>query len=97
MYTNGQIMAWFMDEYSRLVNKYQPGVVTGKPIEVGGSLGRDTATAQGGAYVLEEYLKTLDEKDRKTDYKVVVQGFGNAGQHAARHSAWPWLYDCGCQ
>ncbi|MFH0837820.1 MAG: Glu/Leu/Phe/Val dehydrogenase [Patescibacteria group bacterium] len=83
MYTNGQIMAWFMDEYSRLVNKYQPGVVTGKPIEVGGSLGRDTATAQGGVYVLEEYLNTLDEKDRKTDYKVVVQGFGNAGQHAA--------------
>lgn len=83
MYTNGQIMAWFMDEYSRLVNKYQPGVVTGKPIEVGGSLGRDTATAQGGVYVLEEYLNTLDESERKQDYKVVVQGFGNAGQHAA--------------
>ena len=83
MYTNGQIMAWFMDEYSRLVNKYQPGVVTGKPIEVGGSLGRDTATAQGGVYVLEEYLSTLGESEKKTDYKVVVQGFGNAGQHAA--------------
>lgn len=83
MYTNAQIMAWFMDEYSRLVNKYQPGVVTGKPIEVGGSLGRDTATAQGGAYVLVDYLKTLDDKDQKKDYKVVVQGFGNAGTHAA--------------
>jgi len=81
MYTNGQIMAWFMDEYSRLVNKYQPGVVTGKPIEVGGSLGRDTATAQGGAYVLEEYLK--ETKTEKKSQKVVVQGFGNAGHHAA--------------
>lgn len=83
MYTNAQIMAWFMDEYSRLVNKYQPGVVTGKPIEVGGSLGRSTATAQGGVYVLEEYLNSLEKKDRRKDYKVVVQGFGNAGQHAA--------------
>lgn len=81
MYTNAQIMAWFMDEYSRLVNEYRPGVVTGKPIEVGGSLGRDTATAQGGAYILKEYLKSLDKK--KEDYKVVVQGFGNAGMHAA--------------
>lgn len=81
MYTNGQIMAWFMDEYSRLVNKYQPGVVTGKPIEVGGSLGRDTATAQGGAYVLEEYLNSV--KMEKKDKKVIVQGFGNAGQNAA--------------
>lgn len=56
MYTTPQMMAWFMDEYSRLANEYQPGVVTGKPIEVGGSLGRGTATAQGGAYVLKEYM-----------------------------------------
>jgi glutamate dehydrogenase/leucine dehydrogenase len=81
MYTNGQIMAWFMDEYSRLVNKYQPGVVTGKPIEVGGSLGRDTATAQGGVYVLEDYLKTQDAEEKK--HRVIVQGFGNAGHNAA--------------
>ncbi|MBN2306655.1 Glu/Leu/Phe/Val dehydrogenase [Candidatus Peregrinibacteria bacterium] len=83
MYTNPQIMAWFMDEYSRLVNEYRPGVVTGKPIEVGGSLGRDTATAQGGVYVLEEYLNSLDKKARKKNYTVVVQGFGNAGMHVA--------------
>jgi len=81
MYTNGQIMAWFMDEYSRLVNKYQPGVVTGKPIEVGGSLGRNTATAQGGTYVLQEYMKLHDMKPEST--KVIVQGFGNAGSFAA--------------
>ncbi|MBU0578311.1 Glu/Leu/Phe/Val dehydrogenase [Patescibacteria group bacterium] len=81
MYTNAQIMAWFMDEYSRLVNQYQPGVVTGKPIEVGGSLGRNTATAQGGAFVLEEYMKKNDIKAEGT--KVIVQGFGNAGSFAA--------------
>ena len=81
MYTNAQMMAWFMDEYSRLVNQYSPGVVTGKPIEVGGSLGRNTATAQGGAYVLEEYMKRNDMKAEGT--KVIVQGFGNAGSFAA--------------
>ena len=81
MYTNAQMMAWFMDEYSRLVNQYSPGVVTGKPVEVGGSLGRNTATAQGGAYVLEEYMKRHDLKAEGT--KVIVQGFGNAGSFAA--------------
>ena len=81
MYTNAQIMAWFMDEYSRLVNKYQPGVVTGKPIEVGGSLGRNTATAQGGAYILEKYMKLNNLKAEGTT--VIVQGCGNAGKFAA--------------
>ena len=81
MYTNAQIMAWFMDEYSRLVNKYQPGVVTGKPIEVGGSLGRNTATAQGGAFILEEYMKQNNLKPEETT--VIVQGYGNAGKFAA--------------
>ena len=81
MYTTPQIMAWFMDEYSTLAGKYSPGVVTGKPIEVGGSLGRGTATAQGGAYVLEEYMKRNNLDPTKT--KVIVQGFGNAGKYAA--------------
>lgn len=81
MYTNAWIMAWFMDEYSRLVNQYQPGVVTGKPIEVGGSLGRNMATAQGGAYVISEYMKQNKLKPEKT--KVIVQGYGNAGSYAA--------------
>ncbi len=81
MYTTPQMMAWFMDEYSRLVSQYRPGVVTGKPIEVGGSLGRGTATAQGGAYVLEEYMKN-NNMDASTT-KVVIQGFGNAGKYAA--------------
>jgi len=80
MYTTPQIMAWFMDEYSKLSNKHQPGVVTGKPIEVGGSLGRGTATAQGGAYVLEEYLRQNNLNPE--EMTVIVQGFGNAGQYA---------------
>ena len=81
MYTTPQIMAWFMDEYSKLSNEYRPGVVTGKPLEVGGSLGRGTATAQGGAYVLEGYAKRhkMDIKNAK----IIVQGFGNAGSYAA--------------
>lgn len=81
MYTTPQIMAWFMDEYSKLAGEYSPGVVTGKPLEVGGSLGRGTATAQGGAYVLEGYAKRhkMDIKNAK----VIVQGFGNAGSYAA--------------
>ena len=59
--TNGQIMSWMVDEYSRLVGHWTPGTFTGKPISIGGSLGRDTATAQGGLYVLEAYLKTSNE------------------------------------
>jgi glutamate dehydrogenase/leucine dehydrogenase len=48
VYTNSQTMAWLMDEYSQIKGEHSPGIVTGKPIEIGGSLGRDTATAQGG-------------------------------------------------
>lgn len=81
VYTNPQIMAWFMDEYSRLAGKNIPGVVTGKPLEVGGSLGRDTATAQGGFFVLENILDKL--KIKKKDIGIAVQGFGNAGLHFA--------------
>lgn len=69
--TNGQIMAWMVDEYSKLVGHWSPGTFTGKPLAIGGSLGRDTATAQGGLYVLEAYLRatggTLQGK------KIVIQ------------------------
>ena len=57
--TNGQIMAWVVDEYSKLVGHWTPGTFTGKPLSIGGSLGRDTATAQGGLYVLEAYLRSV--------------------------------------
>jgi glutamate dehydrogenase/leucine dehydrogenase len=87
VYTTPQIMAWLMDEYSRLQGRNVPGVVTGKPIEVGGSLGRDTATAQGGFYVLEEVLKktpAFSGNENKKNIKIAVQGFGNAGHNFAK-------------
>jgi len=82
LYTNPQIMAWFMDEYSRIAGKNVPGVITGKPIEVGGSLGRDTATAQGGFYGLEETLKKISVS--KNELTIAVQGFGNAGYNFSK-------------
>jgi glutamate dehydrogenase/leucine dehydrogenase len=81
VYTNPQIMAWFMDEYSQIKGKSTPGVVTGKPIEVGGSLGRDSATSQGGYYVLANVLKQTKIKGKVT---VAVNGFGNVGGNFAR-------------
>lgn len=78
MYTNPQIMAWMMDEYSHLAGKYTPGAFTGKPVSVGGSIDRDTATAQGGVYVLEEAIKHVF-KGKKGPLKAAIQGFGNAG------------------
>lgn len=75
--TNGKIMSWMVDEYSRLVGHWTPGTFTGKPISIGGSLGRDTATAQGGLYVLEAYLTA--KKDTLQGKKIVIQWAGNAG------------------
>lgn len=75
--TNGKIMSWMVDEYSRLVGHWTPGTFTGKPLSIGGSLGRDTATAQGGLYVLEAYLTA--KKDTLQGKKIVIQWAGNAG------------------
>ena len=82
VYTNAQVMAWIMDEYSRIVRHNEPAVVTGKPLEIGGSLGRDTATAQGGFYVLENLLNKL--KIKKSEITIAIQGFGNAGMNFAQ-------------
>ncbi|MDG6933646.1 MAG: Glu/Leu/Phe/Val dehydrogenase [Nitrososphaerota archaeon] len=81
VYTDPQIMAWMMDEYSHLVGYNAPGVITGKPIEVGGSLGRGDATALGGMYNIREAAKFLKMDLKKAS--VAVQGFGNAGHFAA--------------
>jgi len=81
VYTNPQIMAWIMDEYSHISRVHSPGVVTGKPLENEGSLGRDTATAQGAAYILYEYLRN-NSIDAKTT-TVAIQGYGNAGANLA--------------
>ncbi len=81
VYTTPQIMAWIMDEFSKIKGYNVPGVVTGKPLELGGSAGRGTATAQGGFYILEEVVKKLKIDPQKT--KIVIQGFGNAGYNMA--------------
>jgi glutamate dehydrogenase (NAD(P)+) len=80
VYTTPQIMAWMADEYQKLVGHNAPGVVTGKPLEVGGSEGRFDSTALGGMYVLREAAKY-----KKIDLKkarIAIQGFGNAGRYA---------------
>lgn len=79
--TNGQIMTWIADEYGKATGKPQPAVVTGKPIPNGGSEGRDTATADGGFMVLNEYAQAHHMIPSETT--VIVQGFGNAGFHMA--------------
>src|SRR3989344_1315977 len=78
--TTPQIMAWMLDEYEKLCEEKKPGFITGKPIELGGSLVRDIATALGGLYVLKEALKRL----RLTGKTAAVQGFGNAGMNIAQ-------------
>ena len=82
VYTTPQIMAWMMDEYETLTGEHHPGVITGKPLPLGGSQGRGDATARGGIYVVREAAKALElDLGGAT---MTVQGFGNAGQHAAR-------------
>ncbi|GAI98566.1 unnamed protein product, partial [marine sediment metagenome] len=81
VYTNPQIMGWMMDEYSKLRGYCAPGVITGKPLAVGGSLGRGDATARGGVYTIMETAKYLGV-DLSTA-TVAVQGYGNAGSNAA--------------
>jgi glutamate dehydrogenase (NAD(P)+) len=81
VYTTPQIMAWMMDEYEKILGEAHPGVITGKPIPLGGSQGRGDATARGGIYVTREAAKVLG-----LDLKgapMAIQGFGNAGQFAA--------------
>ena len=87
--TNAQIMSWFMDEYSQ-THGYSPGIVTGKPIELGGSEGREAATGRGTALITREAAEkwNIDLKGSK----VVVQGFGNVGSYAAK-----FLNEYGCK
>ncbi|HEY9873328.1 MAG TPA: Glu/Leu/Phe/Val dehydrogenase, partial [Candidatus Obscuribacterales bacterium] len=81
VYTNPMIMGWMMDQYSIIQRKIIPAVVTGKPVSMGGSLGRDTATAMGAFFVIETILSKLDRVPQETT--VAVQGFGNAGAEIA--------------
>jgi glutamate dehydrogenase (NAD(P)+) len=79
--TNAEVMGWIMDEYSQNYG-FSPGVVTGKPIDLFGSLGREEATGRGVMYALREALK--DQGKRIADVTIALQGFGNVGSHAAR-------------
>ena len=81
VYTTPQIMAWMMDEFETIYGESHPGVITGKPIPLGGSEGRGDATARGGVYVVREAAKKINLDASKATY--AVQGFGNAGQYAA--------------
>ncbi|MFQ5999023.1 MAG: Glu/Leu/Phe/Val dehydrogenase [Candidatus Bathyarchaeia archaeon] len=81
VYTNSQIMAWIMDTYSSMRGYSVPEVVTGKPLDVGGSHGREEATGRGVAICAREAARTINLDLKKST--VVVQGFGNVGQHAA--------------
>lgn len=81
VYTNSQVMSWILDEFDHISREHHPGVVTGKPIELEGSLGRSTATSAGGIIVLDELLNKLN-LDKK-EVSVAIQGFGNAGSNIA--------------
>lgn len=82
MYTNAMIMGWMMDEYSTIRRQRTPAVITGKPILLGGSEGREEATGRGAYYCIKELEQLRGWEPDKI--RVAVQGFGNAGQHVAR-------------
>jgi glutamate dehydrogenase len=90
VFTNSQIMAWMMDEYSRIREFDSPGFITGKPIALGGSHGRETATAKGVTICIREAAKRrgIDIKGAR----VVIQGFGNAGSYLAK-----FMHDAGAK
>ncbi len=90
VYTNSQIMAWMMDEYSRLREFDSPGFITGKPIVLGGSQGRETATARGVTICIEEAVKKKGINLQGA--RVVIQGFGNAGSYLAK-----FMHDAGAK
>ena len=81
VYTTPQIMAWMMDEYSFMRGYNVPGMITGKPLPLGGSAGRGDATARGGMFCIREAAKLLGLKTE--GMSMAIQGFGNAGQYAA--------------
>ncbi|PIC63056.1 glutamate dehydrogenase [Sporosarcina sp. P13] len=90
VFTNSQIMAWMMDEYSKIDEFNSPGFITGKPVVLGGSHGRDRATAEGVTIIINEAAKrrNIDMKGAR----VIVQGFGNAGSFLSK-----FLHDSGAK
>ncbi|PFG02879.1 Glu/Leu/Phe/Val family dehydrogenase [Bacillus sp. es.036] len=90
VFTNSQIMAWMMDEYSRIREFDSPGFITGKPVVLGGSHGRETATARGVTICIEEAARKKGIKLQGA--RVVIQGFGNAGSFLAK-----FMHDAGAK
>ncbi|MGG4494528.1 Glu/Leu/Phe/Val family dehydrogenase [Brevibacillus reuszeri] len=90
VFTNSQIMAWMMDEYSRIREFDSPGFITGKPIALGGSHGRETATAKGVTICIREAAKRRNIEIKGA--RVVIQGFGNAGSYLAK-----FMHDAGAK
>ncbi|WEJ59178.1 Glu/Leu/Phe/Val dehydrogenase [Devosia sp. FJ2-5-3] len=84
VYTNAMIMGWMSDEYNQITGSVSPAVITGKPIALGGSLGRNDATARGGFYLVRHLASELG---LARDHTVAIQGFGNAGQFYAQLTA----------
>ncbi len=80
--TDAQVMSWVLDTYSMMVGYQALGVVTGKPVALGGSVGREEATGRGLMNILRKFLATQNKT--LTDVRIAVQGFGNVGYHAAR-------------
>ena len=88
MYTNSQIMAWMLDEYDHIREFDSPSFITGKPIALGGSKGRETATSKGVLYTLQMVCEL--RKMQLKDTRVIIQGFGNVGSYLAKY-----LYEIG--
>ena len=88
--TNAQIMGWFADEYFKITGKYELGIITSKPLSIGGSVGRETATGRGGFFVTVEAAKAFNIPLK--DAKVSIQGYGNVAQPIAKY-----LHELGCK
>jgi glutamate dehydrogenase (NADP+) len=82
VYTNSTIMGWMADEYGMISRRQVPAVITGKPVHLGGSEGRESATGQGALYALNEYIRRTG--GNPSEMTIAVQGFGNAGYNFAR-------------
>lgn len=90
MYTNSQIMAWMLDEYDHIREFDSPGFITGKPLALGGSEGRETATSKGVLYTLQRICEL--KKLPLNEMSVIIQGFGNVGSYLAKY-----LHDLGAK
>lgn len=90
MYTNSQVMAWMLDEYDHIREFDSPGFITGKPLALGGSKGRETATSRGLFYILQFIAEKKQMKLQ--DMRIIIQGFGNVGSYLAEY-----LHECGAK